>query len=111
MTKVDMTNPFMVQEWIRRGISSARQTLYTVAYDEAQRESARKSISGMERSLMSLNGICVLHIQQEYDRELRRIAWWKFRVRRAFKRGSFDWEMDKRAQLVAEAAAVEEYEL
>jgi hypothetical protein len=110
MTKLDITNPFMVQEYIRRGIAKGREDLRTVAFDDEQRESALKSVSGMERSLAALNGICVLHLQQVYDRELGRIAWWKFRVRREFERNAFDWEMAKRKELVAEAAAVESFE-
>jgi len=109
--KVDMTNPFMVQEWIRRGITEARASLIGAGLDEEQMTRARKAISGMERSLVSLNGICVLHMQQEYDRALGRIAWWKFRARRTFERDAFDWEMAKREELVAEARAVERFEL
>lgn len=109
--RVDTTNPFMVQEWIRRGIAKGRADLYTAGFNEEEMVSAQKSISGMERSLLSLSGICVLHLQQEYDRELGKIAWWKFRVRREFERNALDWELNKRKELVAEAAAVEKFEL
>ena len=110
-TKVDINNPFMVQEWIRRGIASAREIKYSFEYTVEERLQAGETIKGMERSLMSLNGICVLHMQQEYRRELGKIAWWKFRVRRDFERNKFEWEMAKREALIAEAAAVESFEL
>lgn len=108
--KVDTTNPFMVQEWIRRSITEARTSVANDLATVEQRLEGREVVVRMERSLMSLNGICSLHVDNLYNDELGRIAWWKFRKRRAFEWAMIDWKRMKRGELVAEAAAVESLE-
>jgi hypothetical protein len=106
-----MENPFMVQEWIRRGITKARTEALPILVTDEQKSSAEEAIKGMERSLRSLDGICVLHLDQMHERALRRISWWKFKERRDFALNEWDWKQETRKRLVEEAKAVEDFEL
>lgn len=112
--KVDTTNPFMVQEWIRRGITKSRESVRT-DFNEPKtahlKEEAEKAVSSMERSLRSLDGVCILHVDQLHEAAAKKIPWWKFKERREFDQNANEWKHETRTRLAAEAAAIEKLEI
>lgn len=112
--KVDTNNPFMVQEWIRRGIAKAHKSIrddFNSPHLALLKEEAEKSVASMERSLLSLNGIGTLHINQMYEKALGKISWWKFADRRDFRNREDEWKAETRERLINESAAAETLEL
>lgn len=112
--RVDITNPFMVQEFIRRGITKSKARVYSDFKGPelaGMRAEAEETIANMETNLFNLNDIASLHIDQLYRAELDKIRWWRFADRRDFEYRMIDWKAETRARLIAEAAAVESFEL
>lgn len=112
--KVDITNPFMVQEWMRRNITKSRQLVRTEFNEPGTthlRAEAEESVSSMERSLRNLDGVCAVHLSQMHEAAARKISWWKFKERRDFDLNHYEWKEETRQRLVAEAAAIDTLEI
>lgn len=108
--RVDHSDPFMVQEAMMRGIRKTEKNIadWRGEWTPEELEQAQKALASMNRSLRSLDGVGVLHLDLEFRKARRKMSWWK---RRAFDREEDAWKKELRARLIREAAEIEDLTL
>jgi hypothetical protein len=117
MDSVDYSNPFEVQEKIRRERSAAKARVYASTYqgptnaridDAVQKQ--WDAINRMGSTYNALNGVCRLHVDLLFGDELRKLRWWQGRERRMLKKNEREWKRLKSDELREEARQKKELE-